>query len=28
VRHDAKVERLAGIPLFADAGRRQLERIA
>lgn len=28
MRHDAKVERLAGIPLFADAGRRSLERIA
>jgi CRP-like cAMP-binding protein len=28
VRQDPKVDRLASIPLFADAGRRQLERIA
>lgn len=28
MRQDAKVERLASLPLFADAGRRQLERIA
>ena len=28
MRHDAKVERLAGIALFTDAGPRQLERIA
>ena len=28
MRQDAKVERLAGIPLFADAGRKQLSRIA
>jgi CRP/FNR family transcriptional regulator, cyclic AMP receptor protein len=28
MRNDAKIERLAGIPLFAGSGQRELERIA